>query len=84
MLFYKPPKKLFISRIPWFVIGARVWLLIIKVIYSALLRPVKNTYGLSAVIALSRSCVGSASICQMCHVGQGSEYHVTEHVTEHV
>ena len=22
--------------------------------------------------------------CQMCHVGQGSEYHVTEHVTEHV
>ena len=24
------------------------------------------------------------AICQMCHVGQGSEYHVTEHVTEHV
>ena len=25
-----------------------------------------------------------AKFCQMCHVGQGSEYHVTEHVTEHV
>ena len=24
------------------------------------------------------------SFCQICHVGQGSEYHVTEHVTEHV
>ena len=22
--------------------------------------------------------------CQMCHVGQGSEYHMTEHVTKHV
>ena len=25
-----------------------------------------------------------AGNCQMCHVGQGSEYHVTKHVTEHV
>ena len=24
------------------------------------------------------------AFCQICHVGQGSEYHVTEHVTEHV
>ena len=26
----------------------------------------------------------SIDICQMCHVRQGSEYHVTEHVTKHV
>ena len=58
----KPPKKSFISRIPWFVIGARVRLLIVKVVNSVLLRPVKNTYGLSAVIALRRSCVASVSI----------------------
>ena len=55
-----PPKKSFISRIPWFVIGARFRLLTIKVMYFALLRPVKSTYGLSAVITLNRSCVGSA------------------------
>ena len=24
------------------------------------------------------------TLCQMCHVGQGSEYHVTKHVTKHV
>ena len=24
------------------------------------------------------------SYCHMCHVGQGSEYHVTDHVTDHV
>ena len=51
---------LFISRIPWFIIGARVWLLIIKVIYSVLLRPIISTYGLNAVITLSKSCVNFA------------------------
>ena len=60
MFSYKPPEKSFISRIPWFVIGARVWLLIIKVMYTVLLRLMKNTYGFSAVIALSKSCVGFA------------------------
>ena len=28
--------------------------------------------------------IGSLRNCQMCHVGQGSEYHVTKHVTKHV
>ena len=34
--------------------------------------------------AYNKSGKPLTSMCQMCHVGQGSEYHVTKHVTEHV
>ena len=32
------------------------------------------------VFPIRKAVTNSAAFCQMCHVGQGSEYHVTEHM----
>ena len=37
-----------------------------------------------ALINTGYKCYSIVNKCQMCHVGQGSEYHVTEHVIKHV
>ena len=36
------------------------------------------------ITKIAKFSINIQGYCQMCHVGQGSEYHVTKHVTKHV